>query len=159
MSIGKRICAARKAKGYTQEYISEQLNVSRQAVSKWEKDLSNPDTGNMIALAELLDVSVEYLAVGKRSEQSQPPVSGKPFYMGSLIPLAVMVLCHFAGLLSGEYTDMVMLPVSSGMRVGIPFLLYGQSSAAIGLMIVSVVSFVLMILMVFLGYYTNKHKK
>lgn len=65
MTIGTRISELRKAKGYTQEYVAEQLGVSRQAVSKWEQDQTSPDTGNLIALAKLLDSSVEYIAVGK----------------------------------------------------------------------------------------------
>ena len=71
MSIGQRISERRRQFGYSQEYVAEKLNVSRQAVSKWEQDLSAPDTYNLIALAELLDVSVEYLATGKhRTEPS-----------------------------------------------------------------------------------------
>ncbi len=70
MSIGSRIKALRKQMNYTQEYVAEQLNVSRQAVSKWEKDISNPDTGNIIKLAGLLNSSVEYIASG-RSENSE----------------------------------------------------------------------------------------
>lgn len=69
MSIGQRISKLRKEKGYSQEYVAERLNVSRQAVSKWETDNSAPDTYNLIALAKLLDVSVEYIATGiKESE-------------------------------------------------------------------------------------------
>lgn len=64
MTIGKRISEARKTKGYTQEYIAEQLGVSRQAVSKWEQDQTSPDTRNLIGLSKLLGVTVDYLAVG-----------------------------------------------------------------------------------------------
>lgn len=64
MTIGKRISELRKAKGYSQEYIAEQLGVSRQAVSKWEQDQTCPDTKNLIALAKLLETTVEYIAVG-----------------------------------------------------------------------------------------------
>lgn len=65
MTIGNRICQLRKSKGYTQEYVADQLGVSRQAVSKWEQDQTSPDTKNLIALAQLLDTSVEYIATGK----------------------------------------------------------------------------------------------
>lgn len=71
MTIGNRISQLRKAKGFTQEYIAEQLDVSRQAVSKWEQDQTTPDTGNLIALAQLLDTSIEYIAIGK--EKDNPP--------------------------------------------------------------------------------------
>ena len=72
MSIGQRISNLRKDLGYSQEYVAERLDVSRQAVSKWETDASAPDTNNLIALAELFGVSVEYIATGKQSEQAKP---------------------------------------------------------------------------------------
>ncbi len=65
MTIGNRICSLRKQLKYSQEYIAEQLGVSRQAVSKWEKDISKPDTDNIIQLAELFDTNVDYLLTGK----------------------------------------------------------------------------------------------
>ena len=52
-TIGQRISELRKNSSFSQEYVAEKLNVSRQAVSKWEQDLSAPDTYNLIALAEL----------------------------------------------------------------------------------------------------------
>lgn len=77
MTIGNRISELRKQKNYSQEYLAEILGVSRQAVSKWEQDKSSPDTQNLIALAELLGVSVEFLATGKESAaviiQAAPP--------------------------------------------------------------------------------------
>ena len=66
MTIGQRISELRKDHGYSQEYVAEKLDVSRQAVSKWECDASAPDTYNLIALSELFGVSVEYIAVGKK---------------------------------------------------------------------------------------------
>ena len=65
MTIGNRIKKLRNEMNFTQEYVAEKLNVSRQAVSKWEKDISNPDTNNIILLAELLNSTVEYIASGK----------------------------------------------------------------------------------------------
>lgn len=68
MSIGTRIAELRKQHRVSQEYLAEKLGVSRQAVSKWEQDLTHPDTGNLIKLAELFHVSVEYLATGKTED-------------------------------------------------------------------------------------------
>ncbi len=45
----------------TQEFVAENLGVSRQAVSKWENGTSDPSTSNLIALAKLYGVSVEEL--------------------------------------------------------------------------------------------------
>ena len=156
MSIGSRISKARKEKGFTQEYVAASLDVSRQAVYKWEKDRSKPDTSNLIALSDLLGVSVDYLTRGKA-----PAVlnNGRTFFIGSLIPLFVMLSCGMVGLFSGEYTDIVMIPLPSSIRFGIPFLMYGHSPAAIALMIVSIVCLILFVLFLFLGVHTNKRRK
>ena len=69
MTIGNRIYELRKAKGYTQEYVAEKLDVTRQAVSKWEQDVTSPDTKNLIALSSLLGASIEYIATGNHAEQ------------------------------------------------------------------------------------------
>ena len=68
MTIGNRIRTLRKQLNYSQEYVAEQLEVTRQAVSKWEKDLSSPDTNNIIQLAKLLNSTVEYIASGKKED-------------------------------------------------------------------------------------------
>jgi len=73
MTIGNRIAELRKSSGYSQEYVAEKLGISRQAVSKWEMDQSSPDTNNLIALAELFGVSVEYIATGRKVEVVKEP--------------------------------------------------------------------------------------
>ena len=54
--------------------LSRMLDVSRQAVSKWENDLACPDVSNLIRMADLLDTDVEYLSTGRRSYGRRPPV-------------------------------------------------------------------------------------
>ena len=78
MSIGQRISELRKSNALSQEYVAERLGVTRQAVSKWETNQSAPDTYNLIALAELFGVSVEYIATGKQPEQLRPPELQQP---------------------------------------------------------------------------------
>ncbi len=46
----KRLFEYRKAYGYSQEELAEKIGVSRQAISKWERGESSPDTENLIAL-------------------------------------------------------------------------------------------------------------
>ena len=65
MTLGNRIQKLRTERKLSQELMAEQLGVSRQAVSKWENDLSCPDTKKLVKLAELFDVSVEYLTTGQ----------------------------------------------------------------------------------------------
>lgn len=68
MNIGERIMALRKEKNISQLELSKRLNVSRQAVSKWEQGTSSPDTERLIQLAEILGTEVEYLATGTHPE-------------------------------------------------------------------------------------------
>lgn len=72
MSVGQRITALRTEKNISQERLATALGVSRQAVSKWENDLSSPDTLNLIKLADLLDTEILYLATGKMPVYTHP---------------------------------------------------------------------------------------
>ena len=74
MSIGERIMELRTACGMTQNQLAKTMEVSRQAVSKWETDQSVPDPMKMIHLAEILDTDIEYLTTGRRNFARRPPV-------------------------------------------------------------------------------------
>lgn len=73
MSIGERISELRKQQNISQGQLAKALDVSRQAVSKWENDQSAPDTINLIRLADLLGTDTEYLATGAHSKIKSPP--------------------------------------------------------------------------------------
>ena len=68
MNLGERILALRRERNISQADLARRLDVSRQAVSKWEKGLSSPDTVKLIQLAEVFDIEVEYLATGIKPE-------------------------------------------------------------------------------------------
>ena len=74
MSVGERITMLRKEKGISQGQLATLLEVSRQAVSKWENGQTSPDTLRLIRLAEVLDTDVEYLATGNRTVQEPAPI-------------------------------------------------------------------------------------
>lgn len=61
IKTANRLYELRKQHGYSQDELAEMLNVSRQAVSKWERSESSPDTDNLIALARLYGVSLDEL--------------------------------------------------------------------------------------------------
>ena len=73
-TIGKRIAAARKAKGIKQDELAEKLLVSPQAVSKWENDISCPDISVLPGLSKILGITVDELLCGKQ----EPSVSYVP---------------------------------------------------------------------------------
>lgn len=61
IEIANRLQQLRKEKGYSQEELAEKLGISRQAVSKWERAESSPDTDNLICLAKLYNISLDEL--------------------------------------------------------------------------------------------------
>jgi transcriptional regulator with XRE-family HTH domain len=61
MIFSEKLQLLRKNKGLTQEETAEKLNVSRQAVAKWESGQAYPDIANLIRISDLLNVSVDYL--------------------------------------------------------------------------------------------------
>jgi transcriptional regulator with XRE-family HTH domain len=70
MTLGEHIQELRKERNLSQESLADKLNVSRQAVSKWETGLSNPDTKNLLLLAELFEISVDELVGAKHEDIS-----------------------------------------------------------------------------------------
>lgn len=61
VEITQRLAELRRERGFSQEGLAEQLGLSRQAVSKWERAESAPDMGNLIALADLYEVTLDEL--------------------------------------------------------------------------------------------------
>lgn len=62
--IGERLAELRMNHNMTQEEFAEYMEVSRQAVSKWELDKSLPDVGKLLKMSELYNVSIDYLLKG-----------------------------------------------------------------------------------------------
>lgn len=70
LAMAQRLVDRRKAAGLSQEALAAQLGVSRQAVSKWERSESSPDTDNLIALAALYGVSLDELLYGEATDDA-----------------------------------------------------------------------------------------
>ena len=61
MNFGDKIQLQRKKKGMTQEELGEELNVSRQTITKWESNQSFPEIKKIIKLSYFFDVTIDYL--------------------------------------------------------------------------------------------------
>lgn len=68
-TIGRRIQTLRRAAGMSQETLAAAVGVSRQALGKWESDLSLPGLDNLLALAQTLGVSCDELLTGRAAPQ------------------------------------------------------------------------------------------
>ena len=61
MSLAEKIITLRKQNGWSQEELAEHLEISRQAVSKWELGASIPDIDKIVKMSELFGVTTDYL--------------------------------------------------------------------------------------------------
>ena len=61
MQLGKNLKIARQNSGYTQEEVSNNLFVSQQTISNWEKEISTPSVSDLVKISNLYQVSVDTL--------------------------------------------------------------------------------------------------
>ena len=73
MSFSEKLFGLRKQAGMTQADLAEKLNVSRQAVSRWEMGTAKPEVDTLIAICDLFDVSLDYLLRNKTEEDRHDP--------------------------------------------------------------------------------------
>lgn len=102
--LAENLMYYRKKKGLSQEKIAEYLEISRQAVTKWEANTSKPNSDNLIKLAQLFGVDVDTLLGNKGGEKSstQGEVSiGKM----SWIFIGISVFCILAYIIHSALTD------------------------------------------------------
>ena len=78
MTLGEKLQKLRKARHLTQEELATQIGVSRQSLSKWESDGAQPDTANIITLADLFGVSTDYLLREAEAASPAAPVKEAP---------------------------------------------------------------------------------
>lgn len=77
MTLDKKLVRLRKREGLSQAEVSEELDVSRQAVTKWETGLSRPSTENLQSLSKLYNVPLEYL-LDESEDELPSPVPAAP---------------------------------------------------------------------------------
>lgn len=71
IKIGKFISLCRKNKKLTQEQMAEKLNISVNAVSKWERGINLPDYSNMQILCDILEISLNELFAGEKLQENK----------------------------------------------------------------------------------------
>jgi transcriptional regulator with XRE-family HTH domain len=82
MGFSEKLRNLRREKNLSQEQLAELLNVSRQAVSKWEQDNGYPETEKLIQLAQKLEISLDELLLDKQPESANTTESQNPAFFG-----------------------------------------------------------------------------
>lgn len=89
MTFGEKLQSLRQKAGMSQDALAEKLNVSRQAVSRWERDETMPETEKVVMLADLFGVTTDYLLRQQPKQQATDPVQEhKKDWMDKLAYLA-----------------------------------------------------------------------
>ena len=100
----------RKKKGLSQEKVSEYLEVSRQAVTKWEANTSRPSSDNLIKLAQLFEVDVDTLLGNgdreKSSTQGEISIGKMPWVF-----IGISVLCILAYIIHSTLTNIFRIGI------------------------------------------------
>ena len=132
MSFGEKLQNLRKAKGLSQVQLAMQLNVSRQAISKWELGASLPDVENIIEISRFFDTSIDYLLrddfqegnekIENQSKKSTAVLSSTVLLMMSTAFMIIGLLISF----STWYDHQTSEAIVSGMIIQIVgAILYG----------------------------------
>lgn len=132
LTLADRIQQLRREHGLSQEQLAEKLNVSRQAVSKWESAQAQPELDKIIALSELFCVTTDYLLKGSRgtSPEAGPAPARRPdaafasrvLYLAALFFLGIGLVCALAAWHEKQTADCI----AGGMVVqGIGVVCYG----------------------------------
>ena len=85
MKLSEKILRLRKARGMSQEELAGELNVSRQAVSRWESGSALPDAANLLQLSRLFGVTADYLL-----DDAHGPQAGHASTAASTVPTSLL---------------------------------------------------------------------
>lgn len=92
MVLSEKLAALRKEHGYSQLYVAERLNVSRQAISRWEVGSSVPSTENLMELSRLYGVSLDGLVSHDARGQAQAISEKEPVHQKSVPQIDIVII-------------------------------------------------------------------
>lgn len=165
IKLANRLVALRKENGYSQEVLAEKLGLSRQSISKWERAEASPDTDNLIALAQVYNMTLDELLgngesapkketkVKEKTPMTNAQIKGKKLMkIMPIISIAVVVVYVLVGFAAKIWhpTWMMFLLIPLLLTVAIS-LLAGKTKRITALMLTSSVSLLAVIVYLFAG--------
>ena len=113
MKLPDKIIKHRKANGWSQEDFAEKLNISRQAISRWENGTALPDAQNILQISKLFNVTTDYLLNDDYESDGDIPAvltaiketsdlfsKKKQLHLVSAIGFTISAFCSLMGLLN-----------------------------------------------------------
>ncbi len=131
MTLGERIKNYRQKLGLSQEQLAEKINVSRQAITKWENDSGIPDIDNLISLSKVMGISLDELVMGEKendiSDIKRSVINQRnrdcTLYLFAVIGFSFAWFCWFISLLLNVADGDIITTVLSGINttlLGVP---------------------------------------
>lgn len=109
MSLDSNIKKKRKSMSLSQEYVAEQLQVSRQAVSKWETGKSEPSMNNLKKLAELFSCNLNELISSEKDMEEETTLNNKKRIIFYIIGVMLSFICFIIGMLYAENVPILVI--------------------------------------------------
>ena len=170
IQLGIKLADLRKRNGYSQEALAEKMGVSRQAVSKWERGDSTPDTDTLIELARLYSVSLDTLVGNEHNEETKEPLTGKkekkqkekkpPLYPGLSkklllfpFPLLVVVIYILQGFTRGLWHPawLIFLTIPAYYHFAIAARASTKKGLLLGMPVIEAAVFIFLVLGLFMN--------
>lgn len=131
MNLGERIYLFRSRNGFSQGELADRLDVSRQAVSKWENNSAVPDLERIIKMSEIFGISIDELIKGEipagnsrevQQNEASQPVQNTQYPARKIAGLMLFGMAFI--------TSLVLFAIGGfqGLLYGIPFLIFGLIS-------------------------------
>lgn len=121
MKLSEKIVTLRKQRGLSQEELAGKLNVSRQAVSRWEVGSALPDASNVLQLSKLFEVTADYLLNDDyESDHDVPAVKSSEKKAINQIKTIVAIFVSLCGLLG----NFILYILSRFIEVMVPQIIY-----------------------------------
>lgn len=170
MKLSEKIIQLRKSKGMSQEQLATSLQVSRQSISKWELDEAYPDAHNLKMLANVFDVSIDYLLREELTETQTIKV--EPFdriingiklhwrkigYVLSVFSLLTILVIQMMKSAINVTTDDFFSDFGGFFNQNNPF--KGMQSLYTGIQIIAGVFLILGVILIVLDFMKSKQQK
>jgi len=121
MRLSEKIINLRKRNGLSQEELAQRLDVSRQAISRWEVGSAQPDASNVLQLSKLFGVTTDYLLNDDyESDQDVPAVKNSETNANRKIRRIIALCVSGFGLLG----NFVIYILSRMIEVVVPYITY-----------------------------------
>ena len=127
MTIGERIYTLRKEKNISQEELANELNVSRQSVSKWETNQSTPDFDKIVSLCQYFGITTDELLTGKKDIVKAEEIDNKNRYAINLgisvglyifsVVLIIIFATSFKSAVIGVCLFLTIIAIATGLIV------------------------------------------